>query len=117
MFHALSMGPLHLAPVARTQPVAARAVGRRLAELAAGAPAGRVADLAGPREERLDEMTRAYARAEGVRGPVVPVRMPGKQFAAMRAGKALPGSGADLAGPAFDEWLAERSRAADAARA
>ncbi len=106
MLDALSMGGLHLAPVARTQPVAASAVGRRLAELAAGAPAGRVRDLAGPREERLDEMTRAYARSRGLRGPVVSVKLPGRQFQSMRAGAALPGPDADLVGPTFDEWLA-----------
>ncbi|GLI26331.1 nucleoside-diphosphate sugar epimerase [Agromyces rhizosphaerae] len=106
MFDALSIGPLHLAPVARTQPVAASEVGRRLAELAAGAPSGHVRDLAGPREERLDEMTRAYARAHGARGPVLSVKLPGRQFAAMRAGEALPREGADLTRLGFDEWLA-----------
>jgi len=49
MFASAKVGPLHVAPNARTQPIAAREVGERLADLAVGAPQGRVPDLAGPR--------------------------------------------------------------------
>jgi len=106
MFARGKVGPLHVAPQARVQPVAARAVGQRLATLAAGAPQGRAADLAGPREERLDHMIRAYAERMGYHGWIPSVRLPGKQLKAMRDGLALPGSGAALDTQTFAEWLA-----------
>ena len=112
----MSVAGLHLAPKVRTQPVAAREVGERLVELAEGAPAGHAPDLAGPREERLEDMIRKLARATGVRGPVLSVSVPGKQFAAMRRGETLPGPGATLGRQTFDEWVAEQARSGQPAR-
>ena len=108
MFARAKLGPLHLAPNARTQPVAAREVGARLAALAAGAPQGRARDFAGPREERLADMVRAFARSEGYRGWVPALNVPGPQMAGMRAGLALPGPDADLGDQTFTEWLSTR---------
>jgi uncharacterized protein YbjT (DUF2867 family) len=102
------LGPLHVAPRARVQPIAAREVGEHLAALAAAEAQGRAADLAGPREERLDEMVRAYARREGHRGWVPSVSLPGAQMKGMRAGYALPGPGAVLGRETFAEWLSAR---------
>ncbi|WP_419775727.1 SDR family oxidoreductase [Microbacterium oxydans] len=106
MFERAKLGPLHLAPNARTQPVAAREVGARLAALAGAEPQGRVRDLAGPREEQLSDMVRAFARRRGYRGWVPAVNVPGPQMAGMRAGHALPGPDADLGRQGFAEWLA-----------
>lgn len=106
MFARAKIGPLHVAPRARTQPVAAREVGARLAGLAAGAAQGRVRDFAGPREEPLAEMIRSYARSEGYRGWVPALSVPGPQMAGMRAGDALPGPDVDLGTQTFAEWLA-----------
>jgi uncharacterized protein YbjT (DUF2867 family) len=111
LLQVLTIGRVHLAPRVRTQPIAAREVGERLVELAEGAPAGRAPDLAGPREERLEDMIRRLADATGVRGPVIPVSMPMKQFAAMRRGDTLPGPGATIGRETFDEWLAGQSAA------
>lgn len=108
MFARAKVGPLHVAPNARTQPIAAREVGERLADLAVGAPQGRVPDLAGPREERLADMIRAYARGQGYRGWIPALNVPGPQMAGMRAGDALPGPDAVLGRQTFDEWLATR---------
>ncbi|SDG84381.1 SDR family oxidoreductase [Microbacterium sp. 77mftsu3.1] len=99
------LGPVQLAPRARAQPVAAAAVAARLVDLAVAGPQGRVPDLAGPREERLDRMIRAWIRRDGSRRLVVPVSIPGAQMRGMREGLALPGPGATIAGPSFDEWL------------
>jgi uncharacterized protein YbjT (DUF2867 family) len=106
MFARGKVGPLHVAPRARVQPVAAQEVGRQLAILAAGAPQGRAADLAGPREERLDAMIKTYAARVGHRGWIPSVSLPGRQLKAMREGLALPGPGATLGAQTFEEWLA-----------
>ena len=107
LFDRAKLGPLHVAPRARVQPIAARDVGAHLAGLAAGAPQGRAADLAGPREEALDEMVKAYARRAGRGGWIPSVSLPGAQMKAMRAGLALPGSDAVLATQTFADWLRE----------
>lgn len=108
MFATAKIGPLHVAPRARTQPVAAREVAARLADLAAGEPQGRVKDLAGPREEQLSDMIRAYARHEGYRGWIPALNVPGPQMAGMRAGDALPGPDANFGTETFGQWLAAR---------
>ncbi|WP_156759870.1 SDR family oxidoreductase [Microbacterium karelineae] len=108
MFARAKAGPLHLAPRARIQPIAAREVGGRLAALAAGRAQGRVVDIAGPQEEALDAMVKAYARSEGYRGWVPSVSLPTPQMKGMRAGLALPARDADRLGAPFTEWLASR---------
>jgi uncharacterized protein YbjT (DUF2867 family) len=113
LYDRAKLGPLHVAPRARVQPIAAREVGARLAQLATGPARGRVADLAGPREERLDEMVKAYARRAGYRGWVPSVSLPGAQMKAMRAGLGLPGPGADHGAVTFADWLED---SADLAR-
>ncbi len=100
------VGPLRVAPRARVQPIAAREVGEHLAAIAAGPAQGRARDLAGPREERLDEMVRAFARQTGHRGWMPSVSLPGPQMKGMRAGLALPSGDAALGRETFAEWLA-----------
>jgi uncharacterized protein YbjT (DUF2867 family) len=74
----------------RFQPVDAGEVAARLVELALGAPAGLVPDLAGPRVYGMDELVRGYLRAAGRRRLIMPVRLPGKAARAVRAGANLP---------------------------
>ncbi|MEV8351244.1 SDR family oxidoreductase [Streptomyces niveus] len=105
--------PVILAPGGlRLQPVDARDVAARLVELAAGEPAGRVADLAGPKLYRLDELTRGYLQARGdgrpPRRPTVPVRIPGKVGRAYRAEDNLTLDGADVGARTWEDFLAER---------
>ncbi|MET9553510.1 NAD(P)H-binding protein [Streptomyces sp. NPDC006645] len=121
--------PVLLAPGGiRMQPVDARDVAARLVELALGEPAGRVADLAGPKLYRLDELTRGYlqARATGrqthrptrrqthrpPRRPTVPLRVPGKVGRAYRAGDNLALDGADVGRRTWEDFLAERAAGA-----
>jgi len=108
LLEGLTVAGVHLAPRARTQPVSAAEVGARLAELAQASAAGHAPELAGPREERLEDMIRRLAEATGVRGPVIPVSLPMTQFRAMRRGDTLPGPGATLGRQTFDEWLVEQ---------
>lgn len=105
MFGQAKVGPLHLAPKMRTQPIAAREVAETLVTLAEGAPVGRPADLAGPREENLVEMIRAYARATGHRGWIPSIGLPGPFGKAQRDGSLLPEAGAKLGSQTFAEWV------------
>jgi uncharacterized protein YbjT (DUF2867 family) len=106
-----TFGPLALVPKMRSQPVSAREVAARLVELATDAPAGRVRDLAGPREERMAGLARRLLRANGRKTRVLEFPLPGTFGRAMRAGILLPAPGAaDLGTETFDEWLAEEVR-------
>jgi uncharacterized protein YbjT (DUF2867 family) len=55
-------------------------------ELALGAPAGLVPDLAGPRVYEMRELVRGYLRASHKHRPIVPIRPPGKAARAVRGG-------------------------------
>jgi uncharacterized protein YbjT (DUF2867 family) len=99
-------GPVAAVPVMRSQPVAAREVAARLVELAESGPAGRVADLAGPRPENMTDLVRRWARATGTRVRVLSLPLPGRLGRAMRDGTLLPGEGAQLGTQTFDDWLA-----------
>jgi uncharacterized protein YbjT (DUF2867 family) len=97
-------GEVSYVPKMRTQLVAARTVAEALVDLAtSGAP---ISEIAGPREENLVNMARLLAarrgdpvRIEGVRDPADP------DSDLMESGALLPGPGATLAGPTFEEWL------------
>lgn len=97
-------GPLHFAPRMRSQPVAVSEVGEHLVDLAEGTPLERAPEFAGPREESVLDMTRAYARATGG-GPVIPVRVDGEFGRAQRDGSLLPGPHARLGHQTYAQWI------------
>lgn len=105
MFARAKVGPAHAAPRARIQPIAVREVADHLITLAEQGPGGRVAELAGPQEESLADMVRAYARAIGHRGWIPDVSVPGALGRVQRSGALLPGPGAILGRQTFAEWL------------
>jgi uncharacterized protein YbjT (DUF2867 family) len=83
----LSLPPAMLVPAGTSfQPIDAAEVAGRLADLASGPPAGRVADMGGPEILGAAALARAYLRARGRRRPVLPVRLPGAVFAGYRNG-------------------------------
>ncbi|MEV3968842.1 NAD(P)H-binding protein [Streptomyces sp. NPDC050698] len=92
----------------RLQPVDAREVAARLAELALGAPRGMVPDLTGPDLHDLAGLARPYLRLRGKRRPMLPVRIPGKAGRAYRAGANLAEAGAEAGKRTWEEFLAER---------
>ncbi|MFJ5549599.1 SDR family oxidoreductase [Streptomyces sp. NPDC093225] len=107
------MAKLPVVPVpggVRLEPVDAREVAQRLVELALGEPAGRVADLAGPRVYGLGELVAGYAAASGrKRRPQLGIRMPGKAGRAYRAGDNLAAAGGSERGRrTWEAFLAER---------
>ena len=99
----------------RFQPVDAGEVAARLVELALGAPAGLVPDLAGPRVYELAELVRGYLRAGGRHRPILPVRVPGKAARALRAGANLAPDRA-VGRRTWEEFLAGRVGAPSGSR-
>ena len=98
----------------RVQPVAGVDVADRLALLALGAPAGLVADVAGPRVYDAADLLRGYLRALGKRRAILPIGLPGRAAKAMLDGANLSSQRA-LGAHTWEEFVAERVAAAVAA--
>ena len=73
----------------RFQPIDTGEVATRLVELALGPPSGLVPDLAGPRVYGMDDLVRSYLQASDRRRVIMPVRLPGKAYRAVRDGANL----------------------------
>jgi uncharacterized protein YbjT (DUF2867 family) len=95
----------------RTQLVSARTVAEALVELATASDAefeaAETTEIAGPREERLAEAARLLVarRGESLRVEEAPSDPSDPDSVRYANGAALPGPGAKLAGPTFEEWL------------
>ncbi|MFD0254495.1 SDR family oxidoreductase [Streptomyces sp. NPDC127113] len=108
VLRALAKAPVLPLPAGiRDQPVEVAEVADRLAALAAGAPAGRVADMGGPEVRTFESLARAYLRATGRRRTVVKVPLAGKTYRAFRAGGHLA-PGRAVGTGTFEEYLAAR---------
>ena len=104
------MSKLPIVPVPagfRFQPIGGDEVAARLAELALGEPRGLVPDMAGPRAYPMADLIRGYLSARHMRRLLVPMRMPGKAAAAMRAGANLALDRA-VGRRSWEDYLAER---------
>lgn len=99
----------------RFQPVEAREVAGRMAELALGEPAGRVPDLGGPRIYPMAELIRGYLRTVGKRRPLLPLTMPGQAARAMRQGANLAPD-RTVGRRTWEEFLAEHAQSATTPR-
>jgi uncharacterized protein YbjT (DUF2867 family) len=98
-------GPVALVPRGvRVQPVEAREVAGRMAELALAAPAGRVPDMAGPRVERAEDLMRLYLNARHRRVPILPLPLPGKVARGYLSGAHLATDGV-IGSRTFEEFL------------
>jgi len=107
-----TQGDVAYVPEMRTQIVAARTVAEVVAGVAtaAGDPA-QVAEIAGPRAEGLAQLATMLVARRGTPVKVQAVRNPADPDADMQAtGGLLPGPGAQLAGPTFEEWLDQQPR-------
>jgi uncharacterized protein YbjT (DUF2867 family) len=102
-------GEVTYVPRMRTQLVAARSVAQALADLATGPDAGADAptlEIAGPREESLVEMATLLAARRGDTARIEAMGDPDDPDQAVyESGALLPGPGAILTGPTFEEWL------------
>jgi uncharacterized protein YbjT (DUF2867 family) len=106
-------GDVIYVPQMRTQLVAARTVAEALAELvneSAPAADGAIPEIAGPREERLADVAKLVAARRGDSVRIEEVSDPDDPEQALFAsGALLPGPDAVLAGPTFEQWLAQSS--------
>ncbi|MCX4702337.1 SDR family oxidoreductase [Streptomyces sp. NBC_01373] len=111
VFQVLAKGPVVPLPAGvRDQPIEVAEVAGRLAELAAGAPAGRVEDMGGPEVRSLESLARAYLRAAGRKRAVVNVPLAGKAYRGFRAGGHLTPERAVGKGT-FEDYLAAKRQA------
>lgn len=111
LFTAQRFLPVVFAPRLSFQPIDTADVAMRLAELAAGSPAGRVDDLGGPEQLTGLELARRWADAASARRAIVPLSLPGATFEALRAGRNLV-QGTPYGTTTFAEYLASRYGAA-----
>jgi len=101
--------PVLFAPRLRVQPIDVHEVAVRLADLAVGAPRGRVADVGGPSVLAGHELAREVNRQLGWKKPIVDFALPGGTWAAFTAAHHLvPGNRSG--GRTFAAYLAARSR-------
>lgn len=105
IFRRMKVGPVSLVPEMRSQPVAATEVATRLVDLIESGPAGRVPDLAGPRVERMADLTRQWAATTNTKGIIVEVPLPGGFGRALRDGTLLARPGSHHGHRTFTEWL------------
>jgi uncharacterized protein YbjT (DUF2867 family) len=106
-----TMAKLPVVPIPgglRFQPVDAREVATRLAELTLGEPAGLVPDLAGPKVYGMGDLVRSYLTARGKHRLKMPMRIPGKAGHAYRAGENLTLEGATTGTRTWEDFLTEQ---------
>ncbi|GGU68989.1 nucleotide-diphosphate-sugar epimerase [Streptomyces albospinus] len=105
---ALAKSPVLPVPAGvRIQPVDVGEVADRLAELALGAPAGRVPDMGGPEALEFRDLARLTLAAGGRHRLLLPLPLPGASMAALRRGANLAPDHAD-GRRTYAEFLAER---------
>jgi uncharacterized protein YbjT (DUF2867 family) len=103
-----TQGEVSYVPEMRTQPVAARTVAEALVDLATEANADDrgVVEVAGPRVENLVDLATMQVARLGARLKIEGVNDPADPASDLYAnGGLLPGPGAILGGPTFEEWL------------
>jgi uncharacterized protein YbjT (DUF2867 family) len=107
IFQLLARVPVMLVPAGVSdQPVDADEVAARLAGLAFGEPAGRVADFGGPRVRPMADLARAWLDAAGLRRRMLPARLPSRVFRAFAGGAHLAPAHAD-GRIGFEEFIRE----------
>ncbi|MEU8530496.1 NAD(P)H-binding protein [Streptomyces sp. NPDC048629] len=89
------------------QPLEVTEAAARLAELAAGPPVGRAADMGGPEILTFAELARAYLAAAGRQRRLVEVPLPGRVYRGLRHGGHLAPEHT-VGRVTFEEFLARR---------
>ncbi|MEU8522150.1 NAD(P)H-binding protein [Streptomyces sp. NPDC048577] len=108
LLEALARPPVMMLPKAlRDQPLEVTEAAARLAELAAGGPAGRVADMGGPEILGFTDLAVAYLEAAGRTRRLVETPLPGRVYRDLRLGAHLAPESA-VGRVTFAEFLARR---------
>jgi uncharacterized protein YbjT (DUF2867 family) len=107
LFTAQRWSPVVFVPRFSIQPISVDDVALRLVEIAEGDAAGRVPDIGGPEQRTARALARAWAKAAGVKRPIMPVSLAGSTYGGFAAGHNL------VAGPpygttTFENYLATR---------
>ncbi len=105
MLARLRRGRFALVPHLPIQPVAARAVGARLAEVVTNGPGTERLELAGPEPGDLVVLARSFLRRRGAHIAVIPFPDLSPSRRAARKGGLLPGAEVEVIGPRFSAWL------------
>jgi len=93
-------------PEQLVQPVAVAAMARALAQLTlAKEPSAGIAEVAGPQKEHLVDMAKRWAARRGEPLEVRELPDDSADGRASRSGALLPGPGATITGPTFQQWL------------
>ncbi|MCW2787079.1 MAG: hypothetical protein JWP74_3596 [Marmoricola sp.] len=106
MIERSSYGPFVVVPQMRSAPIAAEEVAAVLTGIAIGVPQGVAAEVRGPREESVPEMTKQLLRKRGSRQRVIKARLLGKTGKKMRSGGLVPADPGTVGTQTYDEWLA-----------
>jgi uncharacterized protein YbjT (DUF2867 family) len=107
MVRAMSKLPLVVLPAeTRFQPIDADEVAGALVDLALGAPAGQVADVAGPKIYESEYLLRSYLEVIGKQRAIVHMKLPGAAAAAIRAGANLA-PGRAVGTRSWEDFLAD----------
>lgn len=102
------VGPLSLVPAMPARTIAVEEVATALVDLAEAGPSGRVPDLAGPEDNRIDELARRLVDATGSGRRVIGLRVPGPAGRAIRSGALRPHGPGPRGTVTFDAWLRGR---------
>lgn len=109
IFDAQRRLPLLVVPAVSVQPVEVSEVADALTRLAVSEPTGRVPDFGGPETRPARRFAETWQRAEGRHQRLVPLRLPGGTFRALRAGHNTT-SGTPTGSVTFEEYLTTRRR-------
>jgi hypothetical protein len=102
----MKIGPTALVPSMTIKPVALDAVADVIAECAIGDRVGASYEIAGPEVTTLWSVTKQLPDKHVT---PIPLRIPGRMGRAFRNGALLPGTGTEVTGPRFAEWLSTRT--------
>ncbi|HEV7950777.1 MAG TPA: NAD(P)H-binding protein [Glaciihabitans sp.] len=104
LFHAESRLPVLPIPTIDIQPIDVADVAWALSDIAEGAPSGHVPDLGGPEILAANQLAEMWVKARHIHRKIVSLPVPGRAFAAFRAGNHLVPTNRS-AGITFGEYL------------
>lgn len=106
-FRLQRFSPVIAVPPLSVQSIDVREAAGRLVELCEADAAGRAPDIGGPEQRTVRDLARSWKRAKRSRRALMPLRLPGKIFAAYAAGHQLV-PGTPFGTIVFEDFLARK---------